>query len=141
MMQAQILELLEELRREFGLAMILITHDLSVLAETCDRVAIMYARPDRRDRPGARPLRLAAAPVHAAAAGRVPDDRRPARAGAGHPRRAARPGRAAGGLPLRAALPPRAERCGAEHGRGAALDARPAGALPLRAVAGGGGAA
>jgi peptide/nickel transport system ATP-binding protein len=43
MMQAQILELLEELRRELGLAIILITHDLSVLAETCDRVAIMYA--------------------------------------------------------------------------------------------------
>jgi peptide/nickel transport system ATP-binding protein len=43
MMQAQILELLEELRRELGLAMILITHDLSVLAETCERVAIMYA--------------------------------------------------------------------------------------------------
>jgi peptide/nickel transport system ATP-binding protein len=42
MMQAQILELLEELRRDLGLAMILITHDLSVLAETCDRVAIMY---------------------------------------------------------------------------------------------------
>jgi peptide/nickel transport system ATP-binding protein len=42
MMQAQILELLETLRSEFGLAMILITHDLSVLAETCDRVAIMY---------------------------------------------------------------------------------------------------
>jgi peptide/nickel transport system ATP-binding protein len=42
MMQAQILELLEELRKELGLAMILITHDLSVLAETCDRVAIMY---------------------------------------------------------------------------------------------------
>jgi peptide/nickel transport system ATP-binding protein len=43
MMQAQILELLEGLRKELGLAMILITHDLSVLAETCDRVAIMYA--------------------------------------------------------------------------------------------------
>ncbi len=42
MMQAQILELLEHLRTELGLAMILITHDLSVLAETCDRVAIMY---------------------------------------------------------------------------------------------------
>ena len=42
MMQAQILELLENLRRDLGLAMILITHDLSVLAETCDRVAIMY---------------------------------------------------------------------------------------------------
>ena len=42
MMQAQILELLEKLREDLGLAMILITHDLSVLAETCDRVAVMY---------------------------------------------------------------------------------------------------
>ncbi len=42
MMQAQILDLLEQLRRDFGLSMILITHDLSVLAETCDNVAIMY---------------------------------------------------------------------------------------------------
>jgi peptide/nickel transport system ATP-binding protein len=43
MVQAQILELLEELREKLGLSLILITHDLSVLAETCDRVMIMYA--------------------------------------------------------------------------------------------------
>ena len=43
MIQAQILELLERLRRELHLSMILISHDLSVLAETCDRTAIMYA--------------------------------------------------------------------------------------------------
>ena len=43
MVQAQILELLEDLRRELGLSLILITHDLSVIAETCDRVLIMYA--------------------------------------------------------------------------------------------------
>jgi len=43
MVQAQILELLERLRRDLGLSLILITHDLSVLAETCDRVLIMYA--------------------------------------------------------------------------------------------------
>ncbi len=42
-MQAQILELLEGLRAELGLALILISHDLSVLAETCDRIAVMYA--------------------------------------------------------------------------------------------------
>jgi peptide/nickel transport system ATP-binding protein len=42
-MQAQILQLLERLRRELGLALILISHDLGVLAETCDRIAVMYA--------------------------------------------------------------------------------------------------
>jgi peptide/nickel transport system ATP-binding protein len=42
-MQAQILELLERLRAELGLALILISHDLGVLAETCDRIAVMYA--------------------------------------------------------------------------------------------------
>jgi oligopeptide/dipeptide ABC transporter ATP-binding protein len=42
-MQAQILQLLERLREELGLALILISHDLAVLAETCDRIAVMYA--------------------------------------------------------------------------------------------------
>jgi dipeptide transport system ATP-binding protein len=41
--QAQILELLDRLRRELELAVVLITHDLSVVAETCDRVVVMYA--------------------------------------------------------------------------------------------------
>jgi len=43
MVQAQILELVEDLRHKLGLSLILITHDLSVIAETCDRVLIMYA--------------------------------------------------------------------------------------------------
>jgi peptide/nickel transport system ATP-binding protein len=42
-MQAQVLQLLEQLRERLGLALILITHDLGVLAETCDRIAVMYA--------------------------------------------------------------------------------------------------
>jgi peptide/nickel transport system ATP-binding protein len=42
-MQAQVLQLLERLRKQLGLALILISHDMGVLAETCDRVAIMYA--------------------------------------------------------------------------------------------------
>ena len=43
MVQAQILKLLEDLRAKLGLSLILITHDLSVIAETCDRVMVMYA--------------------------------------------------------------------------------------------------
>ncbi len=42
-MQAQVLQLLERLREELNLALILISHDLAVLAETCDRIAIMDA--------------------------------------------------------------------------------------------------
>lgn len=42
-MQAQVLQLLERLREELGLALVLISHDLGVMAETCDRIAIMYA--------------------------------------------------------------------------------------------------
>jgi oligopeptide/dipeptide ABC transporter ATP-binding protein len=41
--QAQILDLIRTLRDETGTAVILITHDLGVVAETCDRVAVMYA--------------------------------------------------------------------------------------------------
>jgi oligopeptide/dipeptide ABC transporter ATP-binding protein len=41
--QAQILELIEELTQHSNTAVILITHDLGVIAEMCDRVAIMYA--------------------------------------------------------------------------------------------------
>jgi oligopeptide/dipeptide ABC transporter ATP-binding protein len=41
--QAQILELLRTLQRETGTAVLLITHDLSIVAETCSRVLVMYA--------------------------------------------------------------------------------------------------
>ena len=41
--QAQVLELMQSLRKEFGTAMMLITHDLGIVAEVCNHVAIMYA--------------------------------------------------------------------------------------------------
>jgi len=41
--QAQILSLMLKLKEETGTAIIMITHDLGVVAETCDRVAVMYA--------------------------------------------------------------------------------------------------
>ena len=41
--QAQTLKLLRDLKDRLGLSMILISHDLSIIAETCDKVAIMYA--------------------------------------------------------------------------------------------------
>jgi len=41
--QAQILELIKRLKENFGTSLMLITHDLGVIAETCSRVAVMYA--------------------------------------------------------------------------------------------------
>ena len=41
--EAQILTILADLKREFGTALLLITHNLGIIAEACDRVAVMYA--------------------------------------------------------------------------------------------------
>jgi peptide/nickel transport system ATP-binding protein len=42
MVQAQVLELLKSFQKEFGLAVVLVTHDLGVVAEVCDSVVVMY---------------------------------------------------------------------------------------------------
>ena len=52
--QDQILALLAELQDEFGMAMILVSHDLGVVAQNCDSVAVMYAGHVVEDAPGAR---------------------------------------------------------------------------------------
>ena len=59
--QAEILELLQRLRSEQGLALLLVTHDLAVVAETCDRVLVMYAGEIVEDGPTEEVL---AAPAH-----------------------------------------------------------------------------
>jgi len=41
--QAQILRLISDLRHRLGMALVLVTHDMGVVAQTCDRVAVMYA--------------------------------------------------------------------------------------------------
>ena len=78
--QAQILELLADLRSRLGMAILLITHDLGVVAETCDEVAVMYAGKIVERAPAqklfAEPLHpytiglLAARPEHTARAGK-----------------------------------------------------------------------
>ncbi|MEV0597809.1 ABC transporter ATP-binding protein [Streptomyces sp. NPDC050315] len=59
--QAEILELLQDLRDSHGLALLLVTHDLAVVAESCDRVIVMYAGEIVEDGPTAEVL---AAPAH-----------------------------------------------------------------------------
>ena len=41
--QAQVLDMMDDLKQKLGTSMLLITHDLGIIAETCDRVAVMYA--------------------------------------------------------------------------------------------------
>ena len=101
--QAQILDLLREMRRTFDLSLLLITHDLGVIAEVADRVAVMYAGriveegPVRTIYPGA------GASLHARPA-RL-DSARPGRRTVDRDRgRRAEPHRPAARLRLRAAL-------------------------------------
>ena len=82
--QDQILALLAELQHEFGMAMVLVSHDLGVVAQNCDSVAVMYAGHVVEDAPAGGPLPHAAAPVHGRAAEGAAHDppRRAARAAA-----------------------------------------------------------
>ena len=59
--QAQIIELMLDLKREFGTSILMITHDLGVVAETCARVVVMYAG---RKVEEASAAELFAAPLH-----------------------------------------------------------------------------
>ena len=63
--QAQILDLLRELQQQTGMAIMLITHDLGVVAEMADEVAVMYAGRVVERAPGGGDLRRSAASLHA----------------------------------------------------------------------------
>ena len=72
--QAQILALLDDLEDRLGMATLLVTHDMGVVAGRTDRISVMYAGPDRRERP--RPRRSSRAmrhPYTQALLGSIPD--------------------------------------------------------------------
>ncbi len=125
--QAQILDLLLRLREEIGMAILMITHDLGVIAGFADRVAVMYAGRLVESGPVHEVFERPSMPYTLGLLGAMPrvdaTDRRPARADRGRPARALR---AAPGVPVRAALP--------REGRGLRRRARPrrAGRPPRR---------
>jgi ABC-type glutathione transport system ATPase component len=101
--QAQILDLLRDLQKERGMALVLITHNMGVVSEMAQRIAVMYAgqvmEHQRVDR-----LFAAAASVHRGAARGAARARRARGAAGHHQRRGAGRARPARGLPVRAAL-------------------------------------
>ncbi len=104
--QAQILELLDELRAETGMGLLLITHDLGVVAETADRVAVMYAGRIVETGPTDAVLSVAGPPLHGRPAGLgAPRPVRPGRTPAPDHRSAAQPREDPAGLPVPSSLP------------------------------------
>ena len=72
MVQAQVLRLLEDLQRDLGLAMLFITHDLSVLASVCRTLAVMYAGRFVEEGPAVEVFAAAAHPYSSALAAAFP---------------------------------------------------------------------
>ena len=102
--QAQILDLLRALQKERGMALVLVTHNMGVVAEMAQRVAVMYAGAGGRRARRGRAVRRAAAPVHGGAARGDARAQHRRDATRDHSRRRARALRPAAGLPVCAAL-------------------------------------
>ena len=104
--QAQILELLRDLNEQTGAAIILITHNLGVVAGLCKRVLVMYAGEIVEEGTVEQIFEVAAASVHVVAAAIRPADRRQTRTPpALHRGPAPRPHRPAPGMQVQPALP------------------------------------
>ena len=131
--QAQILEVLDELRRGGGMAVLLITHDLGIVAGRADRVAVMYAGQIVEE---ATTAELFARPSHPYTQGlfaSVPADHRPGAAAHADRRHGAAADRVAVRLPVPAALP-----AGVREERAAARAAAGRPGTPDALLAGGG---
>ena len=104
---------MRELKAASGAAIILITHDLGVVAEVCDEVAVMYAGEIVERAPRRRIVRRPAASLHRRPARLDPAARPPRVASRHHRGHGAEYDEAAVRLPLRSALPVRSEACAA----------------------------
>jgi len=131
--QAQILTLMEQLRDEMGTALLLITHDLGVVAESADDVAVMYAAASSSRPPAGRFSKRPGTPTRRACCTRGRCSAGAARAGAWTPYRARSPTRSTcPRLLVRAALP-----AASEDLRGTDAAARGEGAGAAGALLGG----
>ena len=106
--QAQYLNLLRELQRAHGLALIFITHNLGIVAKMCDQLAVMYAGRVVESGPVRQIFTAPGPSLHPGAAQLDPAHERQSPAAHRHRRAAARPGRPAARLRLRSALHERA---------------------------------
>ena len=133
--QAQILALLDDLQQRLGMAIILITHDLGVVAEIADRVAVMYAGRIVEYGPTRAHLPRPAASLHVGSAEVDPAARhRPRRGARPHLRSPPEPHQPAVGVPFPSSLSLRARGAQAHRPatRGRARPARPPGRLSAR---------
>ena len=129
MVQAQILQLLESLTADLGLALILVTHDLPLVTQVCERAVVMYAGRVAEAGSGRHALPRPTAPVHAPA---VRGHARPR----GHGGRGVHPGRPAAArsphrrVPLRAAMRSRVRALRGPHAGARERGRRAPGSLP-----------
>ncbi len=128
--QAQILDLLRAVRREFGMALVLISHDLGVIAETCERVAVMYAGRIVEEAPVAPLFGEALHPYTRGLVGALPPLDGPRRRLTSIPGTVPRSAPPAGGLRLRAALPGRQWRLPRDRSGPRGGGRSPSGGLP-----------